>query len=50
MNSERRQKMHKSKTKVSEGRKHLSNVRVIQRNLVYVVGIPPNLADEEVNI
>ncbi|KAF3785530.1 CCR4-NOT transcription complex subunit 4 [Nymphaea thermarum] len=48
MNCDRRQKMQKSKTKASEGRKHLSNVRVIQRNLVYVVGIPPNLADEEV--
>ena len=29
-------------------RKHLSNVRVIQRNLVYIVGIRASLADEEV--
>lgn len=28
-------------------RKHLANVRVVQRNLVYVVGMPYSLADEE---
>ncbi|XP_057865226.2 uncharacterized protein LOC131072939 [Cryptomeria japonica] len=47
MSSEKRQKSQKSKTKASEMRKHLSNVRVIQRNLVYIIGIPSNLADEE---
>jgi hypothetical protein len=29
-------------------RKHLSNVRVIQRTLVYVIGIPISLAKEDV--
>lgn len=47
-NSEKRQKSQKSKTRTSEMRKHLSNVRVIQRNLVYIVGIPASLADEEI--
>jgi CCR4-NOT transcription complex subunit 4 len=47
-NSEKRQKSQKSKSKTSEMRKHLSNVRVIQRNLVYIVGIPASLADEEI--
>lgn len=45
---ERKVKSQKSKGKTSEGRKQLSSVRVIQRNLVYIVGLPLNLADEEV--
>ncbi|XP_077239563.1 uncharacterized protein LOC143880435 isoform X2 [Tasmannia lanceolata] len=47
INSERRQKSQKAKPKTSEGRKHLSDFRVIQRNLVYIIGIPISLADEE---
>ena len=31
-------------------RKHLSNVRVIQRTLVYVIGIPISLAKEDVRM
>uniref|UniRef100_A0A6N2LQ57 RING-type domain-containing protein n=1 Tax=Salix viminalis TaxID=40686 RepID=A0A6N2LQ57_SALVM len=46
MNSERKLKSHKVKPKPSDGRMHLSNVRVIQRNLVYIIGLPLNLADE----
>ncbi|KAJ6309791.1 hypothetical protein OIU76_014681 [Salix suchowensis] len=42
-----RKKSHKTKTKPYEGRKQLSSVRVIQRNLVYIVGLPLNLADED---
>ena len=30
------------------GRRHLANVRVVQRNVVYVVGIGPQFAKEEV--
>lgn len=46
---ERKMKSQKAKAKSSsEGRKQLSSVRVIQRNLVYIVGLPLNLADEEV--
>lgn len=40
-------KSQKTKSKSSEGRKQLSSVRVIQRNLVYIVGLPLNLADED---
>jgi hypothetical protein len=32
----------------STSREHLRNVRVVQRNLVYVVGLAPSLAKEEV--
>ncbi|KAL9399169.1 hypothetical protein Peur_008130 [Populus x canadensis] len=46
MHSERKLKSHKVKPKTSDGRMHLSNVRVIQRNLVYIIGLPLNLADE----
>lgn len=49
MTSERRQKSQKAKPKASEGRMHLNNVRVIQRNLVYIIGLPLNLADEAVS-
>lgn len=30
-------------------RKHLANMRVVQKNLVYVVGLDPKLAKEEVS-
>ncbi|KAJ8768847.1 hypothetical protein K2173_023751 [Erythroxylum novogranatense] len=45
--STERRKSQKARTKPSEGRKQLSSVRVIQRNLVYIVGLPLNLADED---
>ncbi|KAI3819765.1 hypothetical protein L1987_13614 [Smallanthus sonchifolius] len=48
MSVEKKQKSQKGKTKTSEGRKQLSSVRVIQRNLVYIVGLPLNLADEDI--
>ncbi|OVA09934.1 RNA recognition motif domain [Macleaya cordata] len=48
INSERKLKSQKAKSKTTDGRKHLSSVRVIQRNLVYIIGIPSNLADEDV--
>ncbi|KAL3518296.1 hypothetical protein ACH5RR_020885 [Cinchona calisaya] len=47
MNLEKKFKTQKGKIRSSEGRKQLSSVRVIQRNLVYIVGLPLNLADEE---
>ncbi|KAM7496671.1 hypothetical protein LguiA_021085 [Lonicera macranthoides] len=47
VNMERKVKSNKAKSKTSEGRKQLSSVRVIQRNLVYIVGLPLNLADED---
>ncbi|CAH1787022.1 unnamed protein product [Owenia fusiformis] len=45
---ERRQKDLQRKQKAAENRKHLANVRVVQRNLVFVVGLSQRLADTEV--
>ncbi|XP_022634179.1 uncharacterized protein LOC106756133 isoform X2 [Vigna radiata var. radiata] len=44
---EKKMKTQKAKSKSSDGRKQLSSVRVIQRNLVYIVGLPLHLADED---
>ncbi|PKA51909.1 CCR4-NOT transcription complex subunit 4 [Apostasia shenzhenica] len=45
--AENKQKNQKGKARAStEPRKHLSTVRVIQRNLVYIIGLPVNLCDE----
>ncbi|KAL3841933.1 hypothetical protein ACJMK2_020015 [Sinanodonta woodiana] len=45
---ERRQKDMQRKQKAAENRKHLANVRVVQKNLVFVVGLSQRLADPEV--
>ncbi|VVB04700.1 unnamed protein product [Arabis nemorensis] len=42
-----RKKTQKSKLKPSEARKQLTSVRVVRRNLVYIVGLPLNVADED---
>ncbi|KAM7254705.1 hypothetical protein ACFE04_019946 [Oxalis oulophora] len=47
INSERKQKSQKAKPKAPEGKMYLCDFRVIQRNLVYIIGLPLNLADEE---
>ncbi|KAE9593225.1 putative transcription factor C2H2 family [Lupinus albus] len=47
VNVEKKMKNQKAKSKSSDGRKQLSSVRVIQRNLVYIVGLPLNLGDED---
>ncbi|KAF8010867.1 hypothetical protein BT93_J1493 [Corymbia citriodora subsp. variegata] len=47
VNMEKKTKSHKAKAKSLEGRKQLSSVRVIQRNLVYIVGLPLHLANED---
>ncbi|XP_061177485.1 CCR4-NOT transcription complex subunit 4-like isoform X2 [Saccostrea echinata] len=44
---ERRQKDLQRKQKAAENRKHLANVRVVQKNLVFVVGLSKKLADPE---
>lgn len=46
---EKRQKDAQRKQKVTENRKHLANVRVVQKNLVFVVGLSTRLADAEVS-
>ncbi|XP_063229601.1 uncharacterized protein LOC134534877 isoform X3 [Bacillus rossius redtenbacheri] len=48
LKAEKRHKDQQRKQKITENRKHLANVRVVQRNLVFVVGLPMRLADPEV--
>ncbi|XP_066997357.2 uncharacterized protein [Anabrus simplex] len=48
LKAEKRHKDQQRKQKITENRKHLANVRVVQRNLVFVVGLPLRLADSEV--
>lgn len=47
LKAEKRQRDQQRKAKLSESRKHLASVRVVQRNLVFVVGLPVRLADAE---
>lgn len=48
LKAEKRQKEQQRKQKATESRKHLANVRVVQKNLVFVVGLPMRLADANV--
>ncbi|CAL9057907.1 unnamed protein product [Musa banksii] len=49
INAEKKQKSQKLKLKTSlEAKKHLSGVRVVQRNLVYIIGLPANLCDRSI--
>jgi len=36
-------------TSTVEAKKHLASVRVIQRNLVYIIGLPVHLCNESVS-
>ncbi|KZV24286.1 hypothetical protein F511_01768 [Dorcoceras hygrometricum] len=45
--SNRKNKPPKVKPKTTEVKKDLTNVRVIQRKMVYVIGLPLSLADED---
>lgn len=47
LKSEKKQKLQQQKNKMSESRKHLSAYRVLQKNLVYVVGLSQKMADAE---
>ena len=47
--NEKKQKQNERKQKMTENRKHLGSVRVVQRNLVFVVGLSQRLADPEVS-
>ncbi|XP_009784817.1 uncharacterized protein LOC107819772 isoform X2 [Nicotiana tabacum] len=44
---EKKSTSRKGKSKTADLRKQLTSVRVIQRNLVYIVGLPLSLADED---
>lgn len=46
VNQKRKQK---KPPKGPEAKKHLTDVRVLQRNLAYIIGLPLNLAKEEVS-
>jgi CCR4-NOT transcription complex subunit 4 len=46
--AEKRQKDQAKKLKITENRKHLANVRVVQKNLVFVVGLSPRLAEPDI--
>ena len=48
LQADKRQKDQAKKQKITENRKHLANVRVVQKNLVFVVGLSPRLADPEI--
>ncbi|XP_055908925.1 putative uncharacterized protein DDB_G0271606 isoform X2 [Eupeodes corollae] len=48
LKSKKRQRDQQRKQKITENRKHLANVRVVQKNLVFVVGLPPRLADADI--
>lgn len=45
---QKKQRDREKKELEALGRRHLANVRVVQRNVVYVVGIGPRFAKEEV--
>lgn len=47
LKADKRHRDQQRKAKLSESRKHLASVRVVQRNLVFVVGLPVRLADAE---
>lgn len=50
LKAEKRLKDQQRKQRVTENRKHLANVRVVQKNLVFVVGLPMRLADPDVSL
>ena len=45
--TEKKQKVQQQKNKLIESRKHLSEFRVLQKNLVYAVGLSQRMADPE---
>lgn len=45
---EKREKEKQQKDMESANRRHLSSMRVVQKNLVYIIGLHPRLATEEV--
>lgn len=48
LKSAKRQKSVEKRQKLVDSRKNLAAVRVVQRNLVFVIGLSPRLADPEV--
>ena len=44
----RKQRSQEKKRQTVENRKHLDGVRVIRLNLVFIIGLPPRVADPDV--
>jgi len=49
LRAEKKQKKQQKKAKEMEQRKSLANVRVVQKNLVYVIGLPNRVSAHDVN-
>ena len=49
LTQQKKQKERERKDLEALGRRHLANVRVVQRNVVYVIGIGQKFAKEEVS-
>ncbi|KAJ2694829.1 transcriptional repressor general negative regulator of transcription subunit 4 [Coemansia sp. IMI 209128] len=47
LKSEKKAKEREKREIESNNRRHLANVRVVQKNLVYVIGLPNNLVSED---
>ncbi|XP_022178295.1 CCR4-NOT transcription complex subunit 4 isoform X3 [Myzus persicae] len=47
LKAEKRQKHQQKKNKITEDRKVLNNMRVLQKNLVFVVGLPNRISEAE---
>jgi len=48
--NEKKQKEVQRKQKLTDNRRHLAAIRVLQRNLVFVVGLSQRLSDPEVSM
>ena len=48
LTQQKKQRERERKELDTLGRRHLANVRVVQRNVVYAVGLGPRFAKEEV--
>jgi len=48
LKAKRKAKKREKKEHENNVKKHYANVRVIQKNLVYVIGLPSYIANEEV--
>jgi hypothetical protein len=46
--AEKKRKEAERKQREAELRKQMANLRIVQKTLVYVIGLSPRMADEEV--
>ncbi|KAI9467665.1 MAG: RING/Ubox like zinc-binding domain-containing protein [Benjaminiella poitrasii] len=49
LSAQMKEKERQQKDMESSNRRHLSNMRVVQKNLVYIIGLHPRLAIEEIS-